>query len=246
MVFLYQFPFQQIAALWTLNAMHLVLLFWAGVSNHKVQFFNECSYFLMHVMVSYLIYDDLTKEKKDNIGWLLIVLCSTVIVVDLTAMMYISIKKAILIIKALKSKKGGQSRLYLADAKNPKTAHLNLSEIAEKSYSEQNTSALSMKKTSCTTPSVKQESNLPNTNYESNRIPRTEYEFSPIPGNEPESLHLQINNNFQNEFESPAKRRTLMRDETKQKLRDILKNSQFPRRLESPQPAKKHYGYMHL
>jgi len=126
MIFLYQFPFQQISALWTLNSMHLMVLFAGGIRNHRIAFFNECAYFVMHVLTSYLVYDDFKPERKDSIGWAIIAICVTVIAVDVLAMLFEGIRKAYRIIVLLNAPKKPlkKTKLNLDTAMDTSHGHL--------------------------------------------------------------------------------------------------------------------------
>jgi len=107
MIFLYYYPFQQVAFLWTLNGMQIMFLFWGGFRHHKLAIFNQMCYFFMHLMVSYLVYDDLTKEKKDLIGWIVIGLCITTLSVDLICMLVEGVKKVHKWVIRVMAKNGG-------------------------------------------------------------------------------------------------------------------------------------------
>jgi len=113
MIHFYWTPFQQVASLWTLNCLHLMFLFWAGVKHHKLQFFNECSYFLMHLVISFMIYDDIDPSTKDKLGWVIIGVCGFVLVVGIVAMVYTGIVSTLKTLKLLKSKDQGKKKRAL-------------------------------------------------------------------------------------------------------------------------------------
>ena len=135
MIFFYQFPFQQIAALWTLNGMQLVVLFWGGVSNNGLAFFNELAFFLMHIMTSYLIYDDISPSRKENIGWVVIALCLVVLAVDLLSMIFVAGHKVYTLLMSKKpnkdySKIGGPNKSNKSPANRLKRLSATSNEIS--------------------------------------------------------------------------------------------------------------------
>jgi len=102
MVFLYNYPFQQIAFVWTMNAMHLIVILGSGLKENIMDFAKETAYLLNHILISYFLYTDMTAATRVLVGWVVIALCISVIVIEISSLIFVAIKKIFLVVKLVK------------------------------------------------------------------------------------------------------------------------------------------------